>query len=542
MRLMPEQAIARFADRWDQLDAKRPLTRRELGVASAGLGLVAVAVFGAHIARGGFYADDWGNAAEYHFIQSPEYFHSVAARANSLGSRPLLAVLLPIPHALFGAHPAPQIALGIALGVLTCAILYGLLRTIGVASIHAGAIAVLTLLFPWADSVRLWATASLNTVAICFGLLGLWLSLGALTRHGRAAQRLHGAGIVLFMLSILTYEVMAAALMLTGLLYVMRVGLRARALRWWAADAAAVGAALVYTALTSNKHAGSIDNSLHNVPVFAREALAILSLSFVPPGVTSTPPRVLVLLSLGAAVVWFWLRGGAEPDSRRWLAFVGVAGGALVCGYAIVVGSYLTPLDAGIQNRGNIFAALGFVALAYGFVAVLAKVVARGRRIPAAIMGLALTTLVASGYVVRLIQDEDAYAKSASLQEELLDESSRVMALAPPGMSVVTFGFPAAVAGGPQIFDAVWDLDAAMRLRTGGRVAHAYPFYDGARLRCYRRSLTILLPVADRPVTIPYSSAYFFDVPTRRTSRVKDRPSCQEERLRFRPGPREIPR
>jgi hypothetical protein len=58
------------------------------GVLSA-IGLLA---YGSYIAHGGFYADDWSNAAGYHFADSPRYWNSVSDLAGDLGGRPLLAV------------------------------------------------------------------------------------------------------------------------------------------------------------------------------------------------------------------------------------------------------------------------------------------------------------------------------------------------------------------------------------------------------------------------------------------------------------------
>jgi hypothetical protein len=57
--------------------------------------------------------------------------------------------------------------MAIALGVATSVCFYAFLRALSIEPIHAAAIALLSLLFPWSEAARLWPTASINNLAVC---------------------------------------------------------------------------------------------------------------------------------------------------------------------------------------------------------------------------------------------------------------------------------------------------------------------------------------------------------------------------------------
>ena len=232
--------------------ATGPVSFVEVAVVAGVLSVLAAITFGRHVLDGGFYSDDWGNAAVFRFAESPRFFNAVEEFAGYLGSRPVLAVVLALPHPLFGDHLWAHHVLSLMLGVVSCLCCYLFLRAIPMARIHAGAIACLALVFPWADAIRLWPTASLNTVALDFAFLGAFIALVGIRREGRRSTVALAGSAALYALSVLTYEVAGIALLLVGALYLLNAP-RSKALRWWAVHAAVVGAALVYTALTTEK-------------------------------------------------------------------------------------------------------------------------------------------------------------------------------------------------------------------------------------------------------------------------------------------------
>ena len=84
--------------------------------------------------------------------------------------------------------------------------------------------------FPFAESIRLWTTASSVSFVIALYLAGLAVALLALTSARRPAL-LHVGSLVLYALSILTYELTAPAVALSGLAYLVRVRSRAAVVR-----------------------------------------------------------------------------------------------------------------------------------------------------------------------------------------------------------------------------------------------------------------------------------------------------------------------
>src|SRR3954465_12854484 len=158
----------------------RAAARSELALVAVGLALLAALVYGDHVVRGGFLWDDWENAGTTRYRYEPGFLGPFDLRQAAY--RPVLALLLPLPHLLFGDHPALHLALALALAVGACALYYALLQAAGAPRPYATAAAALALVFPWSAPARLWATASLNLVAVA-------LVMGAGTVGLRALRR-----------------------------------------------------------------------------------------------------------------------------------------------------------------------------------------------------------------------------------------------------------------------------------------------------------------------------------------------------------------
>lgn len=518
--------------------------RDEVLIAAALFALLALLAYGRFIFDGGFYSDDWANAANYHFADSPRYFSSVSDLQQVLGGRPLLAVLLPIPHALLGLHPSLHIALAVLLGVATSLCLFVLLRTLEMPVLHAGAISTLALLFPWDDSLRLWSTASLNTVAVCLFLIGLTVALHGFEREGRPGVLTHAGADLLYLLSILTYEVTAAATLLAGLLYLGRAP-RARVLRAWAADAIVVAAALLYslTATVSSRHVGSISERLSDVPDFAREGLLLLTSAIEPYATLGRPSQAVILLLAASIVAAALLRVKGSPSSeeaaalRFWLRWLAIGAIGIAAAYFMFLGSHLEPRDPGVNNRINVFAGLAFCVFVYALIACGCRLVARSGRAAAVATGV-VAAVVAVGYLVQVVEDESDWRTAAQRQGELLGTVGETQL--PPGATVLTFGFPAQSAPGVPIFDRNWDLGGALQLELGDPRLRAYPVYEGVRLRCRADGLIVDGGGGYGSARVDYGDLYFFDVPSAHKARVPGRGACGRALERFEPGPLEL--
>ena len=507
------------------------------------MGLVLAAVgalaYGPHVVDGGFYLDDWSIAADYRFADPPRYWTVVGIQQDVLGGRPLGALLLPLPHALFGLRPELHLAYALALGVATSLCLFLLLRTLSLAPLHAGAVAVLALLFPWSDTVRLWAIVSVSSFSVCFLLLGLVLALNGLERGGRAALAMHAGAAVLYALSVLTYEATGAVALLAGVLYLGRAPFRAVAGRWLA-DAAVVLAALGYSLATTveERHVGSFGERISDLGTFLHESLLLLVSALVPVGSPGRALTGLVLLVAGLLVggALIRCRRSDEPDLRRslWLAAAGAV--AIAATYFMFLGSNLHPKDPGIHMRINVFAGLGFSAVVYALAVTAGCLIFRSRT-DAAIAALAAAALIATGYWARVREDAAQWRRAAELQEVVLAAVGRELPRLPRKSTLLTFGFPAQAGPEVPIFDKSWDLEGAVQLQAGEPTLRAFPIYVGVVVRCRRDAVIVAGPGSYGASRAEYGAAFFLDVARGKSTRIDSSSACRAALRTFRPGP-----
>jgi hypothetical protein len=516
------------------------MRKKELGVAAALFALLALVAYGYHVAHGGFYADDWANAASYHFADPPRYWNAVSDIHQVIGGRPLMTLLVPLPHALFGLDPTPHLILATLLGVATALSLFALLRTLEMPTVHAWAIAALVLLFPWSDSLRLWATASLNTIAVCFFLVGLTIALRGFDHPGRRGTAMHAGATFLYLLSVLTYEVTAAAALLAGLLYLGRAS-RPVVLRAWLADVAAVMAGLLYSLTTtvSSRHVGSLSERLGDLPDFTHDSLLLLASALQPFGTMGRPLQALVLLLAAAVVVAALLRvrRQGDPALRFWLRWSAIGLVAVGAAYFMFLGSHLHPLDPGIDNRINVFAGIGACVLVYSIVASASHLLL-GARPAATVVALGLVAVIAIGYGSRLASNESDWKGAADRQAAVLSGADAELASLPRGSAVLSFGAPAQTAPGVPVFNRFWDLGGALELHSDGAVTSAYPVYGGVSVSCERR-LAIDGGGGYGRFDLPYRRLYFVDLEAGGRTPVDSRAACEAALRRLQPGPLE---
>lgn len=520
------------------LSEKRGPSGREALGAAVLFALLALLAYGSYVANGGFYSDDWSHAANYQFAESPRYFTSVSHLEEFLGGRPLSALLMPLPQAIFGPHPAPQLALAAFLGVLTSFCFFLLLRTLGMAPLHAWLLGALALLFPWADSSRLWTTASINSLSVCFFLLALVVALRGFDHRGRRGTLMHAGADLLYLLSVLTYEVTAAAALLAGFLYLRRAP-RRRALRSWAADVVVVLAGLVYSLLTTSsaRSVATISQRIADLPEFVRDSLLLFASALQPFGKMGRPLQALVLLAagvvIGAAILR--LRRGADPVMRRWLGWMLIGLLATAAAYFMFLGSHLYPLDPGIDNRINVFAGLAICLVVYAILACACRLLLDARGAP--VLTAVLALVVGVGYAVTLAGERSHWVDASERQERIVDDVDRSLFPLPPGSTVVGFGFPSQAAPEVPVFDRPWDLAGALQLRSGGAVRRAFPVYEGIEVRCRSRLLIDGGP-GYGSFQVPYERLYFYAAANGGRP-IGSQAECRRALGEYRPGPLE---
>jgi hypothetical protein len=154
-------------------------------------------VFGSHIRHGGFYYDDWFIASkEFFYLHGPLGF--LLPSSINPGNRPLLLVYESLVHDALGLHQHSYIAFTALTATGMSLALFLTLRTVGLERVHAGAIAGLVLLFPYADATHLWFSATDSNVSITLYLLGVTAAIRGLDRTGNVAVAYHLGALTLY--------------------------------------------------------------------------------------------------------------------------------------------------------------------------------------------------------------------------------------------------------------------------------------------------------------------------------------------------------
>jgi MFS family permease len=510
-------------------------SRAQLLAAAVMLVTAGVLLYGPYVLHGGFYGDDWSVASEERLRG---FSASLSIEHGATGGRPLSTFFQPLSFLFFGLHPALHLAAAVALGIATSLAVFAVLRMFSMPPLDAGAIALLSLLFPWSDSVRLWnAGAMVYSPSMCFFLVGLLVALYGLRLRGAKAVAAHGVTVGLYMCSVLTYEAAAAVAAIAGLSYIRRAPPRV-ARRCWFSDVVAVAAALSYEyiATVGVRGVGSPAQRLGDVRRFVRESAQVLASAVFPTG-SSWLLRGLVLLGVGA-VLALGIRARRRVDAtaiRYWLWVALASGVAIAAAYFMFIGSYHYPAASGGGNRINVVAGFAYCALAYATIAITARLIARGRT--AATLTLAAAAAIAVGYAVRLLHDESSWTRAWHLQHVLLASIDHHLLTLPRHSTLITFGFAAEVSPGVPIFDESWDLKGAARLQRRDWSLSAYPAWHGVDVQCHRTSVTLEGPGTYSTFTIPYGRLYFLDEPTGAHAVIATTGECLRALKTFRPGP-----
>src|SRR4051794_3278477 len=291
--------------------------------------------------------------------------------------------MLVVEHWALGADKHLHLAMALLFGVLTAWALYLLLRTCGLRALEAAVPAALLLVFPWADSTRMWATASFDTLAVALYLLGAVLAV-----RGRVV-----ASLVLYLLACWTYEVMTTAVLFSVALYLC-VMPRRDALRRFLLDLGVVAIALIVVVTGTSREPESLGTQIDHAGTLASQAFSLLARALVPVGAV---PGVVGAVLLVGLCAWGYVRG-----ERRWLVVAGLGALLVAAGYALFVPAapYYEPLAPGTTNRMNVLAAVGFAVLVYA----LARLLVRRADFAAA-----LCLLIGAGYVVKVAGDEGGW-------------------------------------------------------------------------------------------------------------------------------------
>ncbi len=528
---------------------QRP-TVRELLIAAFALTIVGAAVLGGHVLHGGLYTDDWPIASIYAQGGLSDLIKNVFLGDHS---RPLAALYLGLAEAATGSSGHAHAIVGLGLHIFACWCLYWLLRELSFTAWEGGGIALLFLVFPFADSTWLWFAITQSSLAFALGVLGLIALTFALRPDTRRVTELHIVAVLLCVASVLTYEA-AAPLIALGIVALeftrspRRVALIRSAVCLAALALAAFIPRIPGLLPGIEPHEGiTLSQQLQHARKMAGQTMTVMTNSAMPFG---APHRNVVLPILGlltalAAVVWVRRRRGfpAERSLRRSLGCVAAGIVVVILSYAVFINTnpgFYEPAARGEDNRINAVAALGYCLVVYGAAMLLALLLTRGSRprLAAVIASLAIA-FVALGYAHRTRADTSAWDHAATLQREELTELRSALPPLAPSTTIFAFGGVGELTPGIYVFRVTWDLDGAAELLWRDFTLHAYPIFQGTTFVCGPSALyPIGFANGNGPAqSADYGHAVFIDVRTGRRMAIRSRADCLRARNLFTPGP-----
>ena len=518
---------------------------REALLACLFLALVATAIYLPYVRDGGFYLDDWSEAAGRYYPPGGGGLGSVLSYFHgAFEARPTLILYMLVKFYAFGTNTELHLAWGVILGVIVAALLYALLRSFGVPWQHAGMIAALSLAFPWFDSTRLWMIASNSMLAVALVLAGI---LVALTGLRRRSWPLHACAALLYLASILTYEVTLPLVVAAGVLYTVRYGWRAA--RWpWLIDIGVVFVAALWNATHTHQDISGISGDLAHLEEIVVAGGTLLGRTLYPVGPHGHTTTMLLILAavFGAGVCVYLARRRREVDEgwglREWL-LLGAAGIVVAAlGWAMLIPAdpYYTPSVYGITNRINVLAGIGLVVVVYS--ALGTGVTLAGMAIPR-IAGAVPTLIVVLGamlgaaYIHVVERHADLWATAYRAELEGLDRIESAYPNPPPGALIIASEYPAYQTLGVPIFSARWDLNGMVKLRYGNGSLAAIPRTETLDFTCLRRGIAVEEEGADTGIRAAYGKAMLVDVGTGRRSVPRNQRECRRVEAEFPPGP-----
>lgn len=522
------------------------MTLHELVAAWGALGLLSFLLFLPHILHGGFYLDDWADAAATLHPSGGSDLMSVFSYFNDLLSscRPVLIVFIPLKYLLFGTHIKLLLIVSIGLAFLAAALTYAVLRVLKVPWYHAWVIAALTVAYPWFDSTRFWESANPITLAVVFAFAGLWMALVGLSR---GSWRLHAGAALLYLLSMLSYEVTLPFIATAGVLYTARNGWRAARFRW-ATDLVMVAVAGLWNRTHTPKAISSISDNLDHLQQIVTQSGELLARTLFPLGIQ--PHTSTMLVGLAAIFAFGFVLDFLLPSARTARSAWGLrdwlllgTGGLLVAalGWVIFVPAdpYYTPSIFGVTNRVNGLAGFGLVLVVYAAIGIVGSATGQlvnGRSWIAPVTTLALALMLGAAYVHVLERHSRLWSDAYSYERTAIDAFHSTFPTLPHGTTVFAGNYPTNVTLGVTIFTATWDLDGAVKLTYADPTLRAYPITEELPLECLAGGIRV--GGEDGGIEAArYGTARLMDLQTGESSRPHSRRECLAQQPEYAPGP-----
>jgi hypothetical protein len=484
------------------------------------IGVAALAFWIPYSVRAGFVYDDWASAAGHQFHLG--LFTSY---------RPGFIVWEALAVRLFGTDPLgyylSSAVLMSAMAVLAVVALDGL----GLPPLASGAVGLLVVVSPYADSLGLWWTATQMSLAMVLALAAIAAGSRWMNRRPHAGVHL-GISLALLVAATITYEAVAPIVLLPVALIAFADD-RRRVLQWTAPAVVAAGfAALVMferavsplhkTARPLAQYPARIESLVHSGTTTMLHHLVGLF----------TVADVLVACTVAAACYGGWRAlqhretGGGPP-----LSWIGISLLLLIdCTYLswvpfIPADDYYLPGQFGLGNRVNLLAQLFFLTAVIVALGGVAKVVGRNRR-AAAVIVAALFAGVFASFFSQTHQDQQDYLFAQSQRQRVISDVKQLLPRVDDGDEILLAGYH--LTASPQwvpVLSATWDTSGALDLLYGTGSILAQPV--STDLGCAVEGLT--QPPLEGVGLVPYGRVVVVDISGHYVERMPDRARCRRE-------------
>ena len=515
---------------------------RETALVTLLLCVVAALVYGSYITRGGFVTDPW--VVKGWFQQTHAHGFLALSEAyieyNQIGfSRSLDFVRLAAQSIVLGWNMEAWLVWQVAMCVIMSAVLFVLLRRLRFGLPHAAAISALVLIFPAANSIRIWPIMG-SPAAITLTILGFLVALRAFEAEGRRRIALHGLSLSLFVVSAFLYEAAFALMFCSVLLYRLRVPWRP-ALRRWVADVAVLSVVAVLLAQhASLRGHQDLAGMLSHAGTIADQALTLFTTEALPLGDLN---RWLVVAPAAAIPAAALVRLRREPAGehaerlRFWLW-------TLIAGFIVVVLGYLSfvpaddtyePLAPGVGNRVNSVPEIGFVLVLYALIMLAAVLLAARASRPARFAtagGIATCAAVALAWLPTIHGEEDAFVAAHREEDRVIRTIRKAVPAPVAGSTIWAFGQAIWTAPGVPIFDQFGSLGARIRLTYGDLSLNGMVGAPGTSFSCGGEAIVPHGPTYPEtggpasPNASAYGQTYFVDTQSGRGELVHDPRQC----------------
>lgn len=536
--------------------------------------LLPIAVFFPRLLHGGFASDDWSNLAAFSAAPLDESIDKFAAAP--FGYRSLLPVYAHVYTAVLADHITGYMALSLLSIVVFAVLIAMLLRRVGVVPWVAGFAAGLGAIFPYATITKIWFTSHFGHVSGAFGVGGVLVALRGLRAKGWWRQAAwHAVALVLYLVSVLMYEITMPFLAGAGLLYlwVIARGRVADGRPWrgewwptyrgglirWAADLVVLGG--WYLQLGSAAPAEDPNfNLAHRLGLILGDGAKTFAGGFVPflaaernpatgeivySGALFTPSQVTVVCAGVAAVAVLSLLvgvvvGGRFAALRYWGVGILLATALGFAGWLAIIpaNDYYRPVPSSIDAlRVNVLAAFGLagaVVCVVGALGTLAGALVGergGSGVRTVTIALGITFVVV-GYwrhahsEVRIWNDANEQARAT------LDATKEALGPSPKrGTTVLLTDSVEYLPGGAEVFFVPWAFNGALRAMYDDPTLVGVTHYANERIQCRADGVA---PYGtfywrDHPgKSVPYGdTAVFVRTQPVRTWRITDRKTCQ---------------